>query len=184
MKEIPSVRPFSSFPTDCRARVLAALLVSCAVLCAPAARAGAQQSPAANSQSVAPGSKDLALPPREIPHSQRGEQWMAARFGIDDIHVRSISSGSSLEFRYRVLDADKAAVLTDRNTTPYMIDQETGIKLQVPVMEKIGALRQTTTPQVGKQYWMIFANYGKLVKPGRRVDVVCGTFHIRGLTVE
>jgi hypothetical protein len=109
---------------------------------------------------------------------------MAARFGIDEIHVRSISSGSSLEFRYRVLDADKAAVLTDRNATPYMVDQETGIKLAVPVMEKIGALRQTTTPQVGKQYWMIFANYGKLVKPGRRVDVVCGTFHIRGLTVE
>jgi hypothetical protein len=162
----------------------AALLGICVVLCISAGRAAAQQLQALPAQSTAAESKDLPLPPREIPHSQRAEQWMAARFGIDNIHVRSISSGSSLEFRYRVLDADKAAVLTDRNTTPYMIDQETGIKLAVPVMEKIGALRQTTTPQVGKQYWMIFANYGKLVKPGRRVDVVCGTFHIRGLTVE
>ena len=175
MKEMLSVGPFS---------VLAALLVSCAVLSVPVAKAAAQQSQAAPAQPAASGSKDIPLPPREIPHSQRGEAWMAARFGIDNIHVRSVSSGSSLEFRYRVLDADKAAVLTDRNTTPYMVDEETGIKLAVPVMEKIGALRQTTTPQVGKQYWMIFANYGKLVKPGRRVDVVCGTFHIRGLTVE
>lgn len=175
MKEMLSVGPFN---------MLAALLVSCAVLSVPTARAAAQQTQAAQAQPAAPDNKDIPLPPREIPHSQRGEQWMAARFGIDNIHVRSISSGSSLEFRYRVLDADKAAVLTDRNTTPYMIDVETGIKLAVPVMEKIGALRQTTTPQVGKQYWMIFANYGKLVKPGRRVDVVCGTFHIRGLTVE
>jgi hypothetical protein len=116
--------------------------------------------------------------------SHLGDQWNAARFGIDEIHVRSVSSGSSIEFRYRVLDAEKASVLTDRTTSPYLIDQETGTRLDVPVMEKVGALRQTATPLAGKEYWMVFANRTKSVKPGRRVDIFCGAYHIRGLTVE
>jgi hypothetical protein len=116
--------------------------------------------------------------------SHRGEQWNTARFGIEQMHVRSVSSGSSIEFRYRVVDADKAAVLTDRNSNPYLIDQETGIRLDVPVMEKIGALRQTSTPKAGREYWMMFANRTKSVKPGQRVDIFCGSYHIRGLTVE
>jgi len=65
-----------------------------------------------------------------------------------------------------------------------MIDERTGIKLLVPVMEQIGALRQTVTPEQGREYWLLFANAGKLVKPGQRVDVSIGSFHVRGLTVE
>ena len=108
----------------------------------------------------------------------------AGRFGIDQILVRSVSSGSSIEFRYRVLDPDKAALLTDRNSNPYLIDQATGTRLDVPVLEKIGALRQTVTPKPGKEYWMVFANRTKTVKVGGRVDIFCGTYHIRGVTVE
>jgi hypothetical protein len=117
-------------------------------------------------------------------HSHLGDQWNTARFGIDQIRLRTVSSGSSIEFRYRVVDADKAAILTDRNSSPYLVDQQTGIRLDVPVMEKIGALRQTVTPKPGREYWMVFANHTKSVKPGGRVDVYCGTYHIRGLTLE
>jgi len=36
----------------------------------------------------------------------------------------------------------------------------------VPTVEKIGALRQTATPEPGHEYWMVFSNPGKLVKQG------------------
>ena len=110
--------------------------------------------------------------------------WYAARFGVDQMRVHYTASGASVEFRYRVLDPDKAAVLSDKHATPYMIDEKTGIKLLVPVMEQIGALRQTVTPEQGREYWLLFANAGKVVKPGQRVDVSIGSFHVRGLTVE
>jgi hypothetical protein len=31
---------------------------------------------------------------------------------------------------------------------------------------------------------MIFANHGKLVKPGQRVDIEAGAFRVSSLTVE
>jgi len=61
---------------------------------------------------------------------------------------------------------------------------EDGSRLTVPTMEKIGMLRQTATPEAGREYWMVFANPGKLVKPGQRVDVVVGAFRASSLTVE
>lgn len=100
------------------------------------------------------------------------------------MRVRSTASGSSLEFRYRVLEPQKAAALTDKRAKPVLIDQKTGNRLMVPTMEKIGELRQTATPEEGREYWMVFANPGKLVKPGERVDVVIGAFRVSSLTVE
>jgi hypothetical protein len=126
----------------------------------------------------------VVRPPYAGARSQRGEVYYARRFGVDQLQVRSTSSGSSLEFRYRVLDAQKAAALSDKRATPVLIDQKTGNRLTVPTMEKIGALRQTPTPEEGREYWMVFANPGKLVKPGQRVDVVIGAFHASSLTVE
>jgi hypothetical protein len=120
----------------------------------------------------------------EVPHSDRAEMYRLRRFGVDHLHVRSISSGASLEFRYRVVDPDKAQMLTDKRAKPFMIDQATGNRLAVPTMEKIGELRQTATPEQGHEYWMVFSNPGKLVKPGQRVDIMIGPFRAESLTVE
>jgi hypothetical protein len=126
----------------------------------------------------------VSRPPYAGARSLRGETYIARRFGVDQLQVRSTSSGSSLEFRYRVLDAQKAAMLSDKRATPVLIDQRTGNRLTVPTMEKIGALRQVANPEPGREYWMVFANPGKLVKAGQRVDVVIGAFRASSLTVE
>ena len=123
-------------------------------------------------------------PPYAGARSQRGEMYYARLYGVDQLEVRSTASGSSLEFRYRVLDAQKAALLADKRVTPYMIDQKSGTRLTVPTMEKIGALRQTSALEQGREYWMVFGNPGKLVKPGERVDIVVGAFRVSGLTVQ
>lgn len=59
-----------------------------------------------------------------------------------------------------------------------------GVKLVVPSLEKVGKLRQSSTPQAGKMYWMAFSNKGGLVKPGHRVNVVIGEFRAKGLIVQ
>ena len=105
-------------------------------------------------------------------------------WGIDDLHIRSTASGSLIRFSYRVVDADKAKLLNDKKTTPYLLDEKTGLALQVPVMEKVGQLRQVATPQNGREYWMAFSNKGHYVSPGNHVDVVIGKLRIEGLVVE
>jgi hypothetical protein len=105
-------------------------------------------------------------------------------WGVDSLTVKYTESGEIIRFSYRVLDAEKAAALNDKGAEPSLIDPQAGVKLVVPQMEKIGQLRQSSTPIAGKQYWMAFSNSGRRVRPGHRVDVEVGNFHAQGLVVE
>jgi len=174
---------------DWKDMLLAGLLAGSIVVCAPRAQADAPDAKSTKSQAtpsaaMAPATAPPARRLVVVPYSERAEMYRARRFGVDHLRVRYISSGSSLEFRYRVVDPDKAQMLTDKRAKPFMIDEATGNKLAVPTMEKIGELRQTATPEQGREYWMVFSNPGKLVKPGQRVDVMIGSFRAEGLTVE
>ncbi len=105
-------------------------------------------------------------------------------WGIDSLRVKYTESGEMLRFSWRVLDPNKAALLNDKKAEPSLIDPEAGVQLVVPQMEKVGKLRQSSTPVAGMSYWMAFSNKGRLVKPGHRVIVVIGQFRADGLVVE
>jgi hypothetical protein len=81
------------------------------------------------------------------------------------------------------LDVDKAKTSTIKHC-PFSHPPDAGIRLSVPSLEKVGQLRQSSTPEEGKFYWMAFSNPGRRVKCGDRVDVVIGQFHADGLMVE
>lgn len=112
------------------------------------------------------------------------KSYFHAAWGIDNITVRHTASGNLIRFSYRVTDPARAKTLGDKAATPYLIGQRSRAMLKIPVMEKVGQLRQTGTPVAGKEYWMVFSNKGNLVKPGDLVDVVIGSFHVEGLVVE
>jgi hypothetical protein len=118
------------------------------------------------------------------PRSPRQAMMLGRVWGVDDIHVQETSSGALLKFTYRIIDANKAKLLNDKNNTPYMIVQKNGAKLEIPTTEKVGKLRQVATPENGRAYWMVFGNGGNMVKPGDRVDVVIAAFRASGLVVE
>jgi hypothetical protein len=114
----------------------------------------------------------------------QAQRYYEGVWGVDSLTVKYTESGELIRFSYRVLDAGKAAALNNKGTEPSLIDPQAGVKLVVPQMEKIGQLRQSSTPIPGKQYWMAFSNSGRRVKPGHRVDVQIGNFHAEGLVVE
>jgi hypothetical protein len=105
-------------------------------------------------------------------------------WGIDDVHVRSTASGVLVRFSYRVVNADKAKILNSKDATPYLVDEQHGLALQVPVMEQVGQLRQVAAPQNGRDYWMAFSNKGKYLKAGNHVTLMVGDLRINGLVVE
>lgn len=109
---------------------------------------------------------------------------MEETWGIQIIGIRLSAAGFMLDFRYRVIDAEKAAPLFDRATKPYLIDQETGAKFAVPNPPKTGPLRTSDPPQQGRTYWMFFGNPGRYVKAGNKVTVVIGDFRAENLVVE
>ena len=114
----------------------------------------------------------------------RNATYYKRNWGVDIVGVHLVTSGHMLEFRYRVLDAQKAARVNKKQANAFLIDEKSGARLTVPVMEKIGQLRQTAAPEDGKTYWMVFGNEGKIVHPGDKVDISIGEFHLHGLAVD
>jgi hypothetical protein len=105
-------------------------------------------------------------------------------WGVDSLNVKWSESGEIIRFSYQVVDEEKAKILNDKKSEPALIDPQAQVKLVVPSLEKVGQLRQSSTPITGKSYWMGFSNKGRLVKRGDRVTVQIGLFKADGLVVE
>lgn len=114
----------------------------------------------------------------------RAKKYYALVWGVDSLSVKYTESGEVIRFSYRVLDANKSKTLNNKKLEPSLIDPRAGVKLVVPSLEKVGQLRQSSTPEPGRSYWMAFSNKGRLVKRGDHVDVVIGPFRAQGLLVE
>ncbi|HST09021.1 MAG TPA: hypothetical protein VLL05_01485 [Terriglobales bacterium] len=105
-------------------------------------------------------------------------------WGVGSFGAKVVESGEMVRFSYRVLDPEKAAVLNDKHNDPALIDEAAHVKLSVPTLEKVGQLRQSSNPEAGKVYWMVFSNKERYVKRGDRVSVVIGKFRVDNLLVE
>jgi len=109
---------------------------------------------------------------------------MKRQWGVEVLFVRQTAAGYMLEFRYKVIDPEKAAALFERQTKPVLTHAETGAKFIVPTPAKTGALRNSNAPLEGRTYWMFFANPGKYVDQGDLVNIEIGNFLVEGLVVE
>ena|SRR6516225_6098595 len=139
-----------------------------------------------NATTGAGKSSVTAAPPRPDPNwrSLRAMMYYQGVWGVDSFRVKWAESGELIRFSWRVVDPDKAAVLNDKKVEPTLIDPQAGVSLVVPVVPNVGKMRQASTPEAGKSYWMAFSNVGRRVKRGDRVSVVIGKFRAEGLAVE
>jgi hypothetical protein len=164
---------------------LSGFAAGCLMACAAAAQASASApSPAASTASDRASARKISPYRAAAKLTPKAQMYYAAVWGVDKMKVVYTSSGNLIRFSYRVTDAQLAKALSAKASPPYLVRQKNNVVLQVPVMEKIGQLRQTATPVAGQEYWMVFSNKGKFVKPGDRVNVMIGSFHAEGLVVE
>jgi hypothetical protein len=149
----------------------------------PSAGAQAAQSPSIARDAAAPAARK-ASPYHPVKITDRAKNKYVAAWGVDNLKVSYTASGNLIRFSYRVTDPELAKALSDRKATPYLLGQKSRALLQIPVMDKVGPLRQTGAAEPGQQYWMVFSNKGNLIKPGDRVNVMIGSFRADGLMVE
>ena len=119
-----------------------------------------------------------------IQQSKQQKQELSEKWGIELVAMRCTAYGHMLDFRYRVLDAEKAAPLFVRKTKPYLIHQGSGKALAVPNTAKLSSLRNSNIPQQGRTYWMFFGNSHGVVKKGDKVTVAIGDFRATDIEVE
>ena len=127
-----------------------------------------------------PDSEPEATVPQAAPEPSTQQHW-----GIEIESLSLSAADYMIDFRYRVKDPEKAHELLQKRQKAWLIDQETGTKLIVPRPPKVGPLRQTTLkPKADKVYFVMFANPGRFVKRGRKVDVFIGDFVAKDIVVQ
>ncbi len=99
-------------------------------------------------------------------------------FGIEFLDTRLSAADNVVDLRYRVLDAGKAQPLLDRKLRPVLVNAVNGHRYYVPTPPIVGALRQTTRGsqpvQVGRTYFMLFANPDRELHAGARLALYLG----------
>ena len=100
--------------------------------------------------------------------------------------IRISAAGNLVDFRFRIIDPEKASYLVDRKNKAYMIDQSSGKVLSVPTTAKVGPLRQTVRyglPKSDRVYFILFGN-PHVLKSGDKVTVVIGDFKAENIVIE
>ena len=118
-------------------------------------------------------------------HTDPDPAKLKAKWGIEIVSFRLGAGGSLLDFRYKVLDPEKAAPLADRKLRPFLIDTASGAHVVVPAPAKVGALRNAPHfYKANRNYFIQFANPGKLFNSGSNATLVIGDFKLKHLTVQ
>ena len=172
-KNIPSARK--------SVLLIAVLMAAVAVQGASSQTLNATPSTTPAPQSV-PAAPKPSLAATRVPMRER--MYYESLWGIDSLKVKYTESGEMIRFSYRVVDPAKAVPLNDKKAEPALYDPQAGVQLVVPQLEKIGKLRQSSTPVEGMTYWMAFSNTGRRVRPGDHVNVSIGNFHAMNLVVQ
>jgi hypothetical protein len=177
---------FHAARSKASAGMIVLAIVAIAGLCAHAPNAASAEGEAksgAASPAPAPAArKKSPYRPEGVPRS--GREFIAATKGVADMKVRRTNGGNLIRFSYRVVNAEQAKALNDSKAKPYLVGHTSHAMLQVPVVDKVGPLRQSSTTEPGREYWVMFSNKGDVVKTGERVSVVIGSFRVDGLRVE
>jgi len=107
------------------------------------------------------------------------------KWGIKVMGIHETAKGYMLDFRYKVLDPEKARPMMDMKIKPYLIDEASGFKTMVPDPPKVGQLRaHNREPRAGTVYYIFFANPGNYIKKNSKVTVVVGDFKAENLIVR
>ena len=108
---------------------------------------------------------------------------MEQQWGVRPVAIRLVAGGHFIDFRYQVIDPDKALVLLNRNHTPYLIDEATGKVHTVPVT-KLGPMRASAVKaKANRNYLVLFGNGEKRIHRGSLVTVVIGDFRAEHLEI-
>ena len=108
------------------------------------------------------------------------EQW-----GVEALKVTLTANDYMVDFRYKVIDAKKAATVVNPKDQPFIHQSSTGLTRVVPAPANVGALRHTgKNLKAGKNYFVLFANPEKTIKRGDKITLVMGKYKLENVTVQ
>ena len=133
---------------------------------------------------VVAGVTAVALRPERKPDIRAGTTLvtadeMAARHGIDVNLIGVTAAGGLIEFRYQVVDPDKAdQMINDPDLLPVLVVEDTGETLV------ISTPHHTSELELGGTYFFLLANAHNALHDGSLVTLVLGDARIEHVQVQ
>lgn len=101
------------------------------------------------------------------------------RYGLRITMLGVTAGGGAVDFRFQVVDPDKASVyLHGTEDLPFLIVEGSGARIEAPNHQ------HTTTYQYGIVYYMLYGNPRGVVQPGTRVTVVLGDLRLKHIVAR
>ena len=108
-------------------------------------------------------------------------EGMAAKYGIDVTMVGVTAAGGMVDFRYQVVDPDKAdQVVHDLDLFPKMVNEETGATLVLRSLPHSHSQKL----DLGGNYFFLVPNAQNAMHPGDSVTLVVGDLRLEHVIVE
>lgn len=127
------------------------------------------------------------LPPvaRHVEAPPNAASVALPELGVEIVAIHLSAAGNLVDLRYRVVDTDKAKPLVSAAMPTVLIDPRSGAEGQVPVDEKVGALRQNGNQvRPGQVLAVLFGNPDHALKKGDRILLRFGDWEVAGLSIQ
>lgn len=109
------------------------------------------------------------------------EDGMAARYGIKVSLVAVTGAGGIVDFRYQVVDPEKATPLIhEEEFLPILVNEETGATIGMTTPPH----HHATELELGGTYFFLMANANNAIKPGDTVTVVVADTRIENFVTQ
>lgn len=96
------------------------------------------------------------------------------RYGIHITMLGVTAGGGAVDFRYRVVDPDKASVYLHGTTDlPVLISESNGARIEAPTH------MHSTAFQYGVVYYTLYGNPRGVIQPGSKVTVMLGDLRLK-----
>jgi hypothetical protein len=117
--------------------------------------------------------------PRSLQRPVVNADGLAQRAGVQIVRVTLSGGGGLVDLRFRVVDADRAAVLHAAKTPTAIVDETSG----AVVSELLMSHSHSGPFKAGHTYYLIYNNPGNLVRHGSRVTVLLGNAQVEHVVV-
>jgi len=108
-------------------------------------------------------------------------QGMAAKYGIDVNLIGVSAAGGLIQFRYQVVDPDKAdAMIHDPKLFPIVVVEESGATMAIPRPHQ----HSGAALELGGTYFFMFANAHNAIHRGSLVTLVMGDARLEHIVAQ
>ena len=115
----------------------------------------------------------------QLPGTPAAAAAIEAQWGIRVTHIAVLADGGLIDFRFQVIDPDKAGPLFSLDKRPAMIVESTGQRV-----DSLYHPNMAHDVQAGESVYFIYNDTQGALKPGTAVSVLLGDLRLEHIVVQ